>query len=133
MPLRRILLATILATSATAAAAFDFSFDWGKIPRCTDASAKSVPSPAFTFNNVPEGTKYIDLRMVDLDYRPANHGGGLIPWPGGTSGTIKPGAFKYNSPCPPKGSHTYEWTATARTKKMGGKIGTAKARRSYPD
>ena len=26
---------------------------------------------------------------------------------------IQPGAFKYKSPCPPSGSHTYEWTITA--------------------
>ena len=129
---RKCIAVALLAACASPAAAFDFSFDWGNIPLCNDARAHSVPSPVFTFKDVPEGTKFIDLRMVDLDYKPADHGGGLISWPGGTSGKIPAGAFKYNSPCPPKGNHTYEWTATARTKKMGGKIGTAKARRSYP-
>lgn len=45
--------------------------------------------------------------------------------------TIAPGAFKYASPCPPGGKHTYEWTAVARDK-AGKTLATAKARRKYP-
>ena len=48
--------------------------------------------------------------------------------------TIEPGAFEYQSPCPPNGSHTYEWKATAKKKKslFGGKLGEAKAATQYP-
>ena len=47
--------------------------------------------------------------------------------------TIEPGAFKYESPCPPSGPHTYEWTATAQSSKSSGKLGTAKAKRKYSE
>jgi len=46
---------------------------------------------------------------------------------------IAPGAFKYKSPCPPGGVHTYEWTATAMTDRGGGVLGTASATRQYPE
>ena len=45
---------------------------------------------------------------------------------------IQPGAFKYKSPCPPSGSHTYEWTITAIGEKKK-KLGKAKATREYPE
>jgi len=45
---------------------------------------------------------------------------------------IQPGAFKYKSPCPPSGSHTYEWTITAIGDKKK-KLGKAKATREYPE
>jgi len=47
---------------------------------------------------------------------------------------IKPGAFKYESPCPPSGSHTYEWDATAKDGDgfFSGTLGSTKASVSYP-
>jgi phosphatidylethanolamine-binding protein (PEBP) family uncharacterized protein len=69
--------------------------------------------------------------MKDKDVSGYNHGGGKIKNYTGET-TIKPGAFKYKSPCPPKGSHTYEWTITAIGEKKK-KLGKAKATREYPE
>ena len=58
-----------------------------------------------------------------------NHGGGKINNYDGSS-VIEPGAFKYKSPCPPNGKHTYEWVIKAYegTKK----VATAKSSLKYP-
>ncbi|WP_435001406.1 hypothetical protein [Sulfitobacter sp. MF3-043] len=60
-----------------------------------------------------------------------NHGGGVVAY--NDLKAIPSGALKNKSPCPPNGSHVCEWTATAQTKKNGGKIGIAKAQRKYPE
>ena len=124
-------LALALMTLPAAAPAFEITFTWGDIKLCTSGRPNTVPNPTFTLKDVPEGTTFIKFQMVDLDYRPYNHGGGTIAYSG--QSTIAPGAFKYKSPCPPGGTHNYEWTATAQSKKSGGKLGTAKARRDYPE
>ncbi|MFZ1339146.1 MAG: hypothetical protein WAT25_05160 [Paracoccaceae bacterium] len=112
------------------ALAFDIGFDWSGLKSCTNGKPPTVASPAFTLKDVPEGTKYIRFKLVDRDVPGFNHGGGVVKWNG--EGKIPAGAFKYKSPCPPNGPHTYEWTATAQTKKNGGKLGQAKARKKYP-
>ena len=58
-------------------------------------------------------------------------GGGKIKNYSGET-TIQPGAFKYKSPCPPDGTHTYEWTITAIGDKKK-KLGKALATRNYPE
>ena len=46
---------------------------------------------------------------------------------------IKRGQFWYQSPCPPNGSHNYQWTATAsKTKNYSGTVGTAYSSKRYP-
>lgn len=122
--------ATLIALS-TPAAAFEFSFTWDGLKLCTTGKPNTVPNPAFVLKDVPEGTKFIRFKLKDRDVPNYKHGGGVVAYNG--QSTIKPGAFKYKSPCPPSGSHTYEWTATAQTKKNGGKLATAKARRDYPE
>jgi phosphatidylethanolamine-binding protein (PEBP) family uncharacterized protein len=67
--------------------------------------------------------------MTDLNKPTYNHGGGTAKYSGGS--TVASGAFKYKSPCPPSGSHTYQWTATALDSK-GKNLGIAKAKRQYP-
>ena len=67
--------------------------------------------------------------MTDLNVRMYNHGGGTIEYTGQT--VIEPGAFKFRSPCPPGGSHTYQWTAYAKDESKK-KLGTARAKTSYP-
>lgn len=126
-----ILIATVTAMSAGTASAADFglSFEWGNLKKCNNGYPNSVPNPKFTLRNVPKGTTSIQFRIVDLDNRGYNHGGGTAKYSGGSS--IAPGAFNYMSPCPPGGSHTYEWTATAKDA-SGKKVGTASARRKYP-
>ena len=86
--------------------------------------------PIFELKNVPEGTKELRFKMKDKDVPGYNHGGGKIKDYNGNL-TIQPGAFKYKSPCPPDGSHTYEWTITAIGEKKK-KLGKAKATKNYP-
>ena len=119
-----------LVFAETASAAdFGFSFDWGNIKRCTSGNPNRVPNPVFSLKNVPAGTAKINFRMKDLNVPSYNHGGGKANYSG--SATSAPGAFKYKSPCPPGGQHTYEWTATALDSK-GKKIAVATARKKYP-
>ena len=111
------------------AAAFDFSFQWGNIPKCTTGRPGRVPNPVFKLSKVPKGTATIRFDMKDLAVPRYPHGGGKASYSG--KNTIQPGAFKYNSPCPPGGRHTYEWTAVAKDK-AGKTLASAKARRKYP-
>ena len=111
--IRSVLSGLVLAGSINIAQADEFkmSFEWGDIPLCTTGSPNIVDNPVFTLSGVPEGTKFIAFRLTDLDVPGYNHGGGTVEYTGQT--IIEPGAFSYKSPCPPNGSHTYEWTASA--------------------
>lgn len=119
-----------LALCASAAHAdMSLSFDWGDIPLCTSGNPNRVDNPEFVISGVPEGTTKIEFRLKDLDVPSYNHGGGTVKV--SSSGTVPSGAFRYKSPCPPGGTHTYEWTATA---KAGSKtLARARARRKYPE
>ena len=75
--------------------------------------------------------KELRFKMKDKDVPNYNHGGGKIKNYSGET-TIQPGAFKYKSPCPPDGTHTYEWTITAIGDKKK-KLGKAVATRNYPE
>ncbi len=127
--MKHIALAAALAMLATGAQAeMTLAFDWGKIPRCTTGRPNTVPSPTFVLKGVPKGTTTVTFRLKDLDVPSYNHGGGKVKM--ATSGKVPSGVFKYKSPCPPSGRHTYEWTATA---KAGNKtLASAKARKTYP-
>jgi len=127
-----IILLSLFVTPATAAE-FTISFEWGNIPLCNSGRPNTVPNPRFVLSNVPEGTKFIEFIMTDLDVPSYNHGGGTVEYTG--NNIIEPGAFTYLSPCPPSGSHSYQWTATARKKTgmLGGSLGKAKATRKYPE
>ena len=129
-------LAIILAAGmaaclpVSAAAAFELSsFDWGNIKRCTSGNPNTVTNPTFVLKGVPDATAKLRFKMVDRDVPDYNHGGGTVAFTGAT--TIKPGAFKYQSPCPPSGSHTYQWTVTALDA-AGKSVGSAKASKRYP-
>ncbi|MCE6957915.1 hypothetical protein LAZ40_02430 [Cereibacter sphaeroides] len=100
---------------------------------CTNGQPRKVDSPAFTVTGRPEGTETIEVRLKDLEAPRYNHGRGSVAVT--ANGTVAPGAFRYASPCPPSGRHTYEWTATAKTGKADGnrKLGIAKARKTYPE
>lgn len=115
-----------------AAADFRISFDWGAIPRCTSGYPNTVPNPQFRLENVPEGTKVIRFSLTDLDRPNYDHGGGSVEYSG--QAEVGPGAFTYNSPCPPDGVHTYEWEARAKDGDgfFSDTIATATARKPYP-
>lgn len=115
-----------------AAHSFSLDFNWEGLELCTSGRPNIVSNPEFIIDGLPEGTGAITFRLVDKDVPSFNHGGGTVVVT--SNGVVAPGAFKYKSPCPPNGSHTYEWTATAKTKKgFGGrKLGVARAARQYP-
>ncbi len=127
---RAVVLGLALSLSGAPALAFDIDFSWAGLKLCTNGKPNTVGNPEFTLSGVPQGTKYLRFKLVDLNVPSYNHGGALLTY-GGQS-KIPAGVFKYKSPCPPSGSHNYEWRVTAQTKKNGGAIATAKKVRSYP-
>jgi len=122
-----VIAATVGFSNMASAAEFSFSFEWGNIPGCNSGYPNVVSNPIFTFANVPNGTKKLNMHMQDLNVS-YDHGGGVITYTG--ENVIQPGAFEYSSPCPPDGVHTYEWQAKALDA-GGGVIGTAKATKDY--
>ncbi len=129
MPRLALTTAALLLAATSAAAEFSLSFKWGDIPLCTSGRPNTVGSPQFVIRDLPAGTTRVDFKLKDLDAPNYNHGGGRLKL--SQSGTIPGGVFKYKSPCPPGGVHTYEWTATAR--KGSTVLGKATARRRYPE
>ena len=123
-----LLSITMLAGTATADD-FAFDFSWGDIPLCTSGYPNRVTNPGFTPTAVPAGTARIDFRLTDLDVPGYNHGGGRVAYVG--QSVIEPGAFKYSSPCPPSGRHSYRWTARARDAD-GDTLAKATATKRYP-
>ena len=67
--------------------------------------------------------------LTDLDAPNYNHGGGRVAYSG--QQTIEPGAFKYESPCPPNGQHRYRWTARAKNKDSK-TLAKAESMKKYP-
>lgn len=132
---RYILMAAIasavglLAPQTTAADEFAFDFEWGDISLCTTGYPNRVTNPIFSMLAVPAGTARIDFSLTDLDAPNYNHGGGRVAYSG--QQTIQPGAFKYDSPCPPNGQHRYRWTARARDKD-GKTLARTNAMKKYP-
>lgn len=116
--------------ASTAVAEMTLGFQWGDIPSCTTGRPNTVANPEFVLGGVPQGTNRIVFKLKDLDVPNYNHGGGTLKVQMSGSGRIPSGVFKYKSPCPPSGRHTYEWTATA--KKGNQTLATAKAARQYP-
>jgi phosphatidylethanolamine-binding protein (PEBP) family uncharacterized protein len=113
-----------LALISPAAADMSVSFDWGPTKKCFDPK-----SPPMKITGVPAGTANLDIRMTDRnsDY---NHGGGKVAYKGQTS--LPYGAFKYQGPCPPTGSHTYSFAVKAIDAE-GKTLATAKASRKFPE
>jgi phosphatidylethanolamine-binding protein (PEBP) family uncharacterized protein len=127
------IISIFFITSIAIAEDFTISFGWGDdLQLCTSGNPNNVTNPEFVLSNVPEGTKFIQFVMTDLDAPNYQHGGGTIKYTG--QNIIEPGVFSYQSPCPPSGQHRYEWTAKAKNKtSMFAKtLGKAKAMKLYP-
>lgn len=122
-------LAATVLLATPAMADFNISFEWGDIPICTSGRPNTVDSPAFVLSGVPDGTTEIQFKLVDLDVPGFNHGGGRVKV--GQNGRLPIGVFKYKSPCPPNGAHTYEWRATAKAGRKT--VAEARAQRQYPE
>ena len=125
-----VLITGLACLMASPASAFSIEFNWEGLKLCNSGNPNRVSNPKFKLKDVPAGTAYIRFQLKDRDVPSYNHGGGVVAYNG--QKTIEPGAFKYKSPCPPGGQHTYEWTATAQKKKNGGKLSRAKAAKKYP-
>jgi len=123
------ILAIAFHMQSAQAAGFKISFSWGNLKKCNSGNPNRVTNPKFSLSGVPKGTKTIQFSMKDLAVPSYRHGGGKVKYNGESS--IAPGAFKYKSPCPPGGRHTYQWTAIAKDAK-GKKLATATAKRKYP-
>jgi len=126
----KIIFLFFFFTSVVSATEFGLEFEWGNLKKCNSGNPNKVDNPVFKLSNVPEGTKILQFRMKDKNAPGYNHGGGKVEYSG--QDTIESGAFKYKSPCPPGGVHTYVWTVTAKNEKKK-KIGKAKAQRKYPE
>ncbi len=113
--------------------AFTIEFNWDGLKICNTGRPNLVANPEFKVKGLPKGTNVVEFRLVDKDAPSFNHGGGTVML--SEDGVVSRGAFKYKSPCPPNGQHTYEWTATAKDKKGfgGNKLGVAKSSRKYPE
>ncbi len=131
--LRIIVSGVMVLLIGGTAQAFSIGFDWSGLRQCNTGRPNTVGSPAFTISQLPAGTKSVVFKLVDLNVPRYNHGGGVVAV--NRSGTVRGGAFRYKSPCPPGGRHTYEWTATAKSgaRGQGQTLGVAKARRPYPE
>lgn len=123
--------AAVAALAGPVAAEFKISFkNWGNIPSCTSGRPNTVGNPEFVISGLPAGTKTVQFKLKDLDVPNYNHGGSK-KLKVSQDGRVAAGTFKYKSPCPPDGVHTYQWTATARA---GSKVvGKATAARKYPE
>ncbi len=139
--LMTIILLLFLASPAFAGD-FTLGFNWDGLRKCTNGKPNTVGNPAFTLSNVPAGTKWLYFELTDIDVPNYRHGGGWIEYTGGN--VTEAGVFNYKSPCPPNGSHTYEWRVTATAAELGvtataakgplkGPLGTATSRLDYPD
>jgi hypothetical protein len=129
LPIFTIWVSVSFSVVPASAEDFSFGFSWDGLKKCTSGNPNSVSNPAFTLKNVPDGTTKIKFTMVDLAVPSYYHGGGTAIYSGAS--TVEPGAFKYKSPCPPDGKHTYQWTAVA-VGGTGKKLATAKSKKSYP-
>ena len=113
----------MLLASAGSASAFDLSFEWGPTKKCFDSK-----SPPLSLGGVPEQTKKLRFKMVDLNMITYPHGGGSVAYTG--KNKLPYGAFRYKGPCPPS-PHTYQLSVEALDAK-GKVLAKAKAKRRFP-
>ena len=104
-----VLLLTGCATAPVSPNAVELAvdFDWQPSDRC------SRRSPEIRVTNIPPETETLLVKLKDRDVPNWNHGGGTVVYEG--AGVIPAGALQkgYNGPCPPSGTHRYEFTVHA--------------------
>jgi phosphatidylethanolamine-binding protein (PEBP) family uncharacterized protein len=100
-------------------------FSWEGTSRCSNVS------PVIRVTGAPHGTTSFKVRLVDLNVPTWNHGGGTVAHDG--SGVIPAGALKsgYNGPCPPSGTHSYQFIVKALDAE-GTVIGEGKSVQKFP-
>lgn len=87
---------------------FDISFRWGRENMCQMGF-----SPSISLKNVPEGTRFLEVKLEDVNMPHINHGTNRLPYTG--SRYIRAGALRsYLGPCPQRGhTHRYRFTVLA--------------------
>lgn len=119
------LLSGCFATLDKNASKLNVAFEWTEKSRCSSIS------PPISVTNIPDSTKFLSVRMVDLNVPSYNHGGGEIAYTGSSS--IQEGALKsFNGPCPPGGAHRYEITVQALNADKKVIVGQGSAIRQFP-
>ena len=122
-----ILLTAGCATTQVSPNAVDLAVDfvWQPSDRCSNRS------PEIRVANIPSAAKTLWVKLKDREVPTWNHGGGNVTYDG--SGVIPAGALKngYNGPCPPSGSHRYEFTVQA-VDAAGVVVGSGKKALSFP-
>jgi len=128
---KALVLGTLLVSLPISASAgtFTISFTWDGLKLCRTGRPNIVENPEFIVSGLPAGTTKVNFRLKDKNVPSYNHGGGTVKM--SKDGVVPRGMFKYESPCPPSGSHKYEWTATAKANLKV--LGKAKAVRNYPE
>lgn len=81
---------------------FSISYFWRRDNMCRHGI-----SPNIKLYNVPDGTIVFTIKVIDLDMRSSDHGGGIVKYKG--KNYIRSGALRnYRGPCPPAGvTHEY--------------------------
>ena len=133
-----IFISQFVAIATVSGQEIELSFEWGDIPLCNSGTPNVVSNPIFKLSAVPKNASWIHFNLRDFS-SPYKHGGGWVELDGNLQ--IESGKFKYDSPCPPGGSHIYERTAsfTAKKTKIGwngkptGVIKKVKAQKQYPE
>ena len=121
--MRLFLAGGLLAAMTMSASALGLSFDWGPTAKCFDPK-----SPPIALSGVPQGTKTLRLKMVDLNAPTFKHGGGEVAYSGQKS--LAYGAFRYKGPCPPE-PHIYRIIVKALDA-SGKVLATAQAQKRFP-
>ena len=108
-----MVLALLGISGAYAQSRLDVDFAWNISHRC------SPVSPEIRLKDIPPGTALLRVKMIDLDQKDDDHGGGDISQsePFGNNFTIASGALKaYKGPCPENFTtlgHEYQFSVTA--------------------
>ena len=122
-----LLLVPGCATTPVSPDAVDLmvDFEWQPSDRC------SRRSPAIQVSNIPPATKTLLVKLKDRDVPHWNHGGGTVVYDG--ANVIPAGALQngYNGPCPPSGTHRYEFTVHA-IDATGTIVGSGKQMHPFP-
>ncbi|MHB8762970.1 MAG: phospholipid-binding protein [Deferrisomatales bacterium] len=106
-------------------------FRFGAERRFGQEHRRSNRSPELRVSNLPAGVKELRVRLDDLDVPSWDHGDGAVASDG--TGVVPAGALTqgYYGPCPPSGSHRYQFTVQA-VDGAGVVVGQGKGMRVFP-
>jgi phosphatidylethanolamine-binding protein (PEBP) family uncharacterized protein len=96
---------------SSAQSALNVSWNWKRAHEC------NATSPEISIAGVPADAKTLEVKMVDLNFRQFDHGGGAVAASGDSTVVVPSGALKnYRGPCPGRNiyfGNDYEFTVIA--------------------